>query len=50
MDNVPLKIEYKDKNGETQVKDNISIPMVKGVEFSKKELPLKPYLMGNYLG
>ena len=50
MDNVPLKIEYKDKNGETQVKDNISIPMVKGVEFSKKELPLKPYLMGELLG
>ena len=47
MNNVSIKMNpHINENGETQNRPNIYIPMSKAVQFSKKDLPIKPYLLG----
>ena len=51
LNNVPISVyPHTNKKGETQNRANIYIPMAKAIQFSKKELPIKPYLMGALLG
>lgn len=53
VEKYPLSKEARAKNNFSEAsckRKNIFIPMTKPVQFSKKELPLKPYTMGALLG
>lgn len=50
-DNVPINIyPFEHKTKGKQNRANIYIPMCEAVQFDKKELPLRPYLLGALLG
>lgn len=51
LNNIPISVyPHTNRNGETQNRANIYIPMTRAVEFESKDLPIKPYTLGALLG